>query len=91
MSFTVIESRKGDLKSGDKLVLPELKPESDAAPIFLYPEGKLSDHTDMYGISGRYPEGRWRASDDGPVHFDSRICPSQMKKCCAGLAADRSR
>ena len=53
--FTVTESWKGDLKAGDTLNVPELKPESDAVPISRYPEGEAFDHTDESGISGRIP------------------------------------
>jgi hypothetical protein len=53
--FTVEESWKGNLMTGDILELPALKPESDALPISRYPEGEPFDHTDEYGVSGRIP------------------------------------
>jgi hypothetical protein len=36
--FEVIESWKGDLHSGDHVVIPELKPNANAIPIWLYPD-----------------------------------------------------
>ncbi len=53
--FIVMESWKGDLKAGDTLRVPELKPDSDALPIPRYPEGEAFDHTDESGVSGRIP------------------------------------
>ena len=53
--FIVMESWKGDLKAGDTLKVPELKPDSDAVPISRYPEGEAFDHTDESGVSGRIP------------------------------------
>lgn len=53
--FAVKESWKGDLRTGDTLEVPELRPESDAKPISGYPEGEPFDHTDEYGVTGRVP------------------------------------
>jgi hypothetical protein len=53
--FTVMESWKGDLKPGDNIRVPELKPDSDAVPISRYPEGKAFEHADESGVSGRIP------------------------------------
>ena len=36
--FEVIESWKGDLHSGDHVVVPELKPNAKAIPVWLYPD-----------------------------------------------------
>ena len=36
--FEVIESWKGDLCSGDHVVIPELKPSANAIPVSLYPD-----------------------------------------------------
>jgi hypothetical protein len=36
--FSVVESWKGDLKPGDSLEVPELKPNADAVPISSYPK-----------------------------------------------------
>jgi hypothetical protein len=36
--FEVIESWKGDLHSGDHVVIPELKPNANAIPVWLYPD-----------------------------------------------------
>jgi len=53
--FTVVESWKGDLKAGDTLKVPELKPDSDAVLISRYPEGAVFDHADESGVSERIP------------------------------------
>lgn len=53
--FTVKESWKGDLKPGDPVSVPQLKPDSDAAPILRYPEGEPFDRTDEHGLTGRIP------------------------------------
>ncbi len=36
--FSVVESWKGDLRPGDSLEIPELKPDADAVPISRYPQ-----------------------------------------------------
>ena len=53
--FSVVESWKGDLKTGDTLKVPELKPDSDAVLISRYTEGQAFEHTDESGVSGRIP------------------------------------
>src|SRR5580658_8870749 len=42
-TFEVVESWKGDLHAGDRLVIPELRPPADAEPISAYP--KFSEPT----------------------------------------------
>ena len=53
--FSVVESWKGDLKPGDSLEVPELKPNKDAVPIssYLKPQGFGSQETQ--GISEQIP------------------------------------
>jgi len=53
--FSIVESWKGDLKPGDSLEIPELKPNKDAVPILSYskPQGFGSQGTQ--GISEQIP------------------------------------
>lgn len=44
--FEVVESWKGNLRAGDRLAIPELRPPADSAPISAYPKSRetaLSD------------------------------------------------
>jgi hypothetical protein len=53
--FTVVESWKGDLKPGDSLEVPELKPNKDAVPISSYPKPLGFGSQDTQGISEQIP------------------------------------
>lgn len=53
--FSVVESWKGDLKPGDSLELPELKPAENAVPITSYPKPAESNLQDEFGISEQIP------------------------------------
>lgn len=53
--FSVVESWKGDLKLGDSLEVPELKPNKDAVPISSYPEPRRFGSQDTQGISEQVP------------------------------------
>jgi len=53
--FSVVESWKGDLKAGDLLDLPELKPIKDAVPISSDPKPQGFDSQDAQGVSEQIP------------------------------------
>ncbi len=53
--FSVVESWKGDLKPGDSLGVPELKPNKDAVPISSYPKPEGFGSEDAEGISEQIP------------------------------------
>ena len=53
--FSVVESWKGDLKPGESLELPELKPNENAVPISSYPKPAGFDLQDRMGISEQIP------------------------------------
>jgi hypothetical protein len=42
-TFEVVESWKGDLRVGERLVVPELIPASNAVPISRYPKSSLAE------------------------------------------------
>ena len=52
--FSVVKSWKGDLKPGDSLEVPGLKPDKDAVPISSYPQPRQFNF-DSTGISERIP------------------------------------
>jgi hypothetical protein len=54
-AFSVVESWKGDLKPGDSLDVPELKPNKDAVAISSYPKPPGFDSQDREGISEQIP------------------------------------
>jgi hypothetical protein len=53
--FSVVESRKGDLKPGDSLEVPELKPNKDAVPISSDRKPQGFGSQDTQGISEQIP------------------------------------
>jgi len=53
--FSVLESWKGDLKPGDLVELPDLKPPENAPSISTYPNSARSDLDGKFGISGPIP------------------------------------
>jgi hypothetical protein len=53
--FSVVESWKGNLKPGDSLEVPELKPNKDAVAISSYPKPPGFDSQHGYGISEQIP------------------------------------
>ena len=53
--FSVLESWKGDLKPGDLVELPDLKPAENAPSISTYPESARSDLEGKVGIGGPIP------------------------------------
>lgn len=53
--FSVVESWKGDLKPGELLELPEIKPNENAVPISSYPKPAGFDLQDRMGISEQIP------------------------------------
>lgn len=53
--FRVIESLKGDLKIGETVTVPDLRPAVGAVSISRYVPSQPFDHTDEQGISGRIP------------------------------------
>jgi hypothetical protein len=53
--FSVVKSWKGDLKPGESLEVPELKPDKDAVPISRYPQPRPF-HFDSSGVSERIPK-----------------------------------
>jgi hypothetical protein len=53
--FSVVQSFKGDLKPGDSLELPELKPNKDAVPISSNPKPPGFSREDKWGISEQIP------------------------------------
>jgi hypothetical protein len=53
--FSVVESWKGDLKPGDSLGVPELKPNKDAVPISSVPKPHGFGSQDVQGISEQIP------------------------------------
>ena len=53
--FSVVESWKGDLKPGDSLEIPELKPNENAVPISSYPKPQGFDSQDAQGVSEQIP------------------------------------
>jgi len=53
-AFSVVKSWKGDLKPGDSLEVPELKPDKDAVPISSYAR-PMQFHFDSSGVSERIP------------------------------------
>lgn len=53
--FSVVESWKGDLKPGESLELPELKPNKNAVPISSYPKPVGFDLEDRMGITEQIP------------------------------------
>ncbi len=53
--LSVVESWKGDLKPGDSIAVPELKPNENAVPISSYPKPVGSYLRDESGISERIP------------------------------------
>lgn len=54
--FPVVESLKGDLKPGDLLEIPELKPERDAVPISSYSKSQGFSLQDPEGINEQIPK-----------------------------------
>jgi hypothetical protein len=52
---SVVESWKGDLKPGDSIEVPELKPNENAVPISSYPRPAEFDLQDKSGISEQMP------------------------------------
>jgi hypothetical protein len=54
-AFSVVESWKGDLKPGDSLEVPELKPNKGAVPIPSYPKPQGFGSQDTQGISEQIP------------------------------------
>ena len=53
--FSVVESWKGDLKAGDSLEIPELKPNRDAVSISSYPKPQGFGSQDSQGVSEQIP------------------------------------
>jgi hypothetical protein len=53
--FSVIESWKGDLKPGDSVEVPELKPYEDAVPIGSSQKSKEFGRQDSHGINEQIP------------------------------------
>jgi hypothetical protein len=53
--FSIVESWKGDLKPGDSLEVPELKPNKDAVPISSYPKPQGFGSQDTQRISEQIP------------------------------------
>jgi hypothetical protein len=53
--FSVVVSWKGDLKAGDSLEIPELKPNKDAVAITSYPKPKGFGSQDSQGVSEQIP------------------------------------
>lgn len=53
--FSVVEFWKGDLKPGESLEVPELRPNKDAVPISSYPEPQGFGSQDTQGISEQIP------------------------------------
>ncbi len=53
--FSVVKSWKGDLKPGDSLEVPELKPNTDVVPISSYPKPQGFGSGDTQGISEQIP------------------------------------
>jgi hypothetical protein len=53
--FSVVESWKGDLKPGDPLEIPELKPNKDAVSISSYPKPQGFVSQDSQGLSEQIP------------------------------------
>jgi hypothetical protein len=53
--FLVMESWKGDLKPGESLAVPELKPDKDAVPIASYPKPPSFNVQDDEGINEQVP------------------------------------
>jgi hypothetical protein len=53
---SVLESWKGDLKPGDSIEVPELKPNENAVPISSYPKRAGFDFEDKSGISEQIPK-----------------------------------
>lgn len=54
--FEVAESWKGDLRPGDRITVPELKPSPNAAPISLYPKNIRFEKTEGGGFSTQIPK-----------------------------------
>jgi hypothetical protein len=52
--FSVVKSWKGDLKPGDSLKVPGLKPDKDAVPISRYPQPRPF-YFDSSGVGERIP------------------------------------
>jgi len=53
--FSVVESWKGDLKPGDSMDVPELKPNKNAVPISSHPKPEGFSSEDAQGISEQIP------------------------------------
>lgn len=53
--FSVVESWKGNLKPGDSLEVPELKPNKDSVPISSFPKPQGLGSEDTQGISEQIP------------------------------------
>lgn len=53
--FSVVESWKGDLKPGDALEIPELKPSKNTVPISSHPKPQGFDSQDPQGVSEQIP------------------------------------
>jgi len=53
--FSVVESWKGDLKPGDWLEIPELKPNKNAVPISSFPKPQGFGSQDTEGVSEQIP------------------------------------
>jgi hypothetical protein len=53
--FSVVESWQGDLKPGDSLDIPELKPSKNAVPISSHPKPQGFGSEDAQGISEQIP------------------------------------
>ncbi len=54
--FSVVESWKGDLKPGDSLEIPELKPNRSAVPISSFPKPQGFGSEDAQGVSEQIPK-----------------------------------
>jgi hypothetical protein len=53
--FSVVQSWKGDLRPGDPLEIPELKPNKDAVSISSYPKPPGFDSQNIQGVSEQIP------------------------------------